>query len=89
MPPTTPGGSRDAHVSGTFSKSSARSSSACGAIIVDDLVTSGAHIQAVAMVLHEFGVREVGAFTVGVTMDTLVADPWAPVITPLGPEGRE
>lgn len=41
------------------------------------------------MVLHEFGVREVGAFTVGVTMDTLVADPWAPVITPLGPEGRE
>ena len=58
-------------------------------IIVDDILTRGGHLQAVAMVLQGAGISEFAGLCVGATVNVPVADPWEPRIIELGPYGRD
>lgn len=57
------------------------------AVIVDDVATSGGHLQAVAMMLIEAGIEEVAAMCVGATVDHPVDDPWQSVFYVLRRDG--
>lgn len=58
------------------------------AVIVDDVISTGGHMQAVAMVLMEAGIEEVGGICVGATVSEPVYDPWESQLFTLPAEGR-
>ena len=84
-------GLRDAHQLRTFMELiDEPSEDTRSALIVDDVLTSGAHLQAVAMLLGaETSIVHFAGLCVGATVDAPVQDPWVARIIELGPYGRE
>jgi len=59
-------------------------------IVADDVLTTGGHMQAVAMLLlEETGVEQVAGLCLAATESEPVADPWKSRIIRLGHFGRE
>lgn len=59
------------------------------AVIVDDVLTSGGHMQAVAKLLLDAGIERVAGLCIAKTVSEPVADPWASSFVEIGPFGRE
>jgi hypothetical protein len=89
--PASKGGPRDAHTLRdhmVLLKAPPKGSKS--AVIVDDVLTSGGHMQAVAMLLlEETEIEEVAGLCLAATVSQPVADPWEPRIVQLNAFGRE
>lgn len=65
-----------------------RNSGATAAVIIDDVMTTGNHILAVADLLQRQGIQRFTAVVVGATESTVGRDPWAPRRIRLSAWGR-